>query len=61
MFLAGKLSSSSTADPSGVAQGIPAPAEDDSIASLDEEDPLPAGMPSFHPSTSMDHDEMFKG
>lgn len=56
----GKLSSSSTADPSGVAQGIPAPAEDDSIASLDEEDPLPAGMPSFNPSTSMDHDEMFK-
>ena len=59
--LSGKLSSSATGEPSGVAQGIPTTANDDSIVSLDEEDPLQTGMRAFHASTSMDHEEMFKG
>lgn len=56
----GKLSGSATGDPTGVAQGIPTTATDDSIVSLDEEDPLQTGMHAFHASTSMDHEEMFK-
>lgn len=59
--LSGKLSSSAAGDPSGVAQGIPTTADDDSIVSLEEEDPLQTGMPAFHTPTSMDHEEMFKG
>ena len=59
--LSGKLSGSATGDPTGVAQGIPNTATDDSIVSLDEEDPLQTGMRAFHASTSMDHEEMFKG
>ena len=60
---------STTTDPSGVAQGIPAAVDEDSIASLEEEEehipsaiPTPTPTPSFHPSAPMDHDEeMFKG
>lgn len=51
---AGKASSSSTPDPSGVLQGIPSGVEDDSIASLHEDDPMPAGMTTFHPSSAME-------
>lgn len=51
---AGKASSSSTSDPSGVLQGIPSGVEDDSIASLHEDDPIPAGMTTFHPSSAME-------
>lgn len=61
MFLAGKLSSSATTDPSGVAQGIPTAMEDDAIASLDEEDPIPTAIPAYHAPAPMDHEEMFKG
>lgn len=62
---------STTSDPSGVAQGIPAAVDEDSIASLEEEEehmppamptPTPTPTPTFHPSAPMDHDEeMFKG
>ena len=63
---------STTADPSGVAQGIPAGIDDDSIASLEEDDEeevqehlppaMPTPTPTFHSSTPMDHDEeLFKG
>jgi len=60
---------STTTDPSGVAQGIPAAVDEDSIASLEEEEEhIPSAMttptptPTFHASTPMDHDEeMFKG
>ena len=61
---AGKHSTSSTGDPSGVAQGIPAAVDEDSIASLDEEDHMPGGMAAFHPSAPMDRpveEEMFQG
>lgn len=51
---AGKAASSSTPDPSGVLQGIPSGVEDDSIASLHEDDPMPAGMTTFHPSSAME-------
>lgn len=58
----GKHSNSSTADPSGVAQGIPTAVDEDSIASLDEEEHITGGMTTFHSSAPMDHDEeMFKG
>lgn len=57
---AGKLSGSATTDPSGVAQGIPTAMEDDAIASLDEEDPIPTAMPAYHAPAPMDHEEMFK-
>jgi len=61
----GKHSSSSTADPSGVVQGIPSVVDEDSIASVDEEDhmteAMTESMPPFHSSAAMDHDEeMFK-
>ena len=59
---AGKLAGSSTVDPSGVAQGIPTAVDDDSIASLDEEEPIAPRLTTFHPAAPMDHDEeMFKG
>ena len=61
VFSASKLSSTATTDPSGVAQGIPTAMEDDSIASLDEEDPIPTAMPAYHAPAPMDHEEMFKG
>lgn len=64
-----KPGKSTTTDPSGVAQGIPAAVDEDSIASLEEEEEehIPPAMstpnptPTFHPSAPMDHDEeMFK-
>ena len=52
-----------------MAQGIPAAVDEDSIASLEDEEehmppamPTPTPTPTFHPSAPMDHDEeMFKG
>ena len=60
---AGKQSSTSTADPSGVVQGIPATADEDSIANLaDEEDHITGAMATSHSSAPINHDEeMFKG
>lgn len=63
---------STTTDPSGVAQGIPAAVDEDSIASLEEEEegeervppamPIPTPTPTLHSSVPMDHDEeLFKG
>ena len=59
---AGKPTGSSTADPSGLAQGIPTAVDDDSVASFDEEEPIPPSLTTFHPAAPLDHDEeMFKG
>ena len=53
-FSVGKASGSSTSDPSGVLQGIPSGVDDDSIASLEEDDHMSAGMTTFHPTSAMD-------
>lgn len=58
----GKQSGTSTADPSGVVQGIPATVDEDSIANLaDEEDHITGAMATSHSSAPINHDEeMFK-
>ena len=68
-FVVSSEGKSTTTDPSGVAQGIPAAVDEDSIASLEEEEehmppamPTSTPTPTFHPSAPMDHDEeLFKG